>query len=242
MKCFIVFLFSIQFLQYASALSQKELYDHSAYWPAFCSVTEPFDSERGLITKDTRGVLIRLVDSGTHALVDFGRQGICTVPVAETDISERALQIMSGSRVKRYPNAVELLGSRIVRVSAGQMQRLSMDDYVAIKGFYCVRLSDDEKMWEALADWYHQGYEMLAESGHLLLLFVEGDGSTEPAVYEKTQQYGIEPVSFLYSFLSKSYQTMLWSGVDVIEGELSYIRIDAEGYLLDSGGSSLPCL
>ena len=242
MNYLFVLLTAIQCMQVVRAVAPEELYEQSESWPAFCHVTEPVESGQVTISSGARGVLIRIIDAGESALIDFGRQGVCVVPVAATDLQARAQGIASGGEVKRYPNAVELLGSRIVRVTGSEVERLSIDDYLAIKGFVCIRFPDTVEMWEAVAAWQHRHQETLASNGQLLLLFPEGETLMDYELFTRSQQYAMEPVAYLYAFLRESYRKILWSGVTSVSDELSYIRLNAEGRLLGAGVNALPSL
>ena len=83
------------------------------------------------------GVLIRVEASGV-ARIDFGRDGLHEVPVAKTDLVERANRIRTGEAEKLAPNFLLAIGPRLVDSAADALRPLPYAAVAEQRGFLCV--------------------------------------------------------------------------------------------------------
>jgi hypothetical protein len=86
-----------------------------------------------LPTDGSVGVLIRVEDGGI-ARIDFGRDGLREVPIAMTDLVDRANRVRSGELVKLAPNFVLAIGR--AWIGRGQLRVRSRRTE---PGFLCLR-------------------------------------------------------------------------------------------------------
>jgi hypothetical protein len=109
------------------AVSDANLLANERYWPY----------QVALLEGGSVGVLIR-VEPGGLARIDFGRDGRREVPIAETDLVERANRIRLGELDKTHPNFVLAIGSRLVDSGAAALAPFPLDATSPYTGFLCV--------------------------------------------------------------------------------------------------------
>jgi hypothetical protein len=215
------------------ALSETELTERSELWPTFCYTQESIVVDEAEIEAQTRGVLIRLEGNGSRALVDFGRQGVHLVSISSLGFIVRAPRIEQGDLVKRFPNLVELLASRIIQVQGGEAKRLSQDEYAEIERFICIRFEDTDKGWTDVSIWLDEQREAIQSPEQIVLLFPFGNTLSDEQMLNRITTHEIPDVSYLYSFLSSSYQRLLWYGLESGDPVSSALEFDSNGKLLE---------
>lgn len=232
---------SLAVVQCLTALTEAGLYERSEFWPPFCHANKMITVDDQEIPNTTRGILLRVVDdAGARSLVDFGRKGVHLVPTSSTDIMERANRIEAGSEPKRYPNLVELLGTRIIQVQASEAKRFPPEDYAQIKRFVCIRFSNTNDEWANVAAWIHGQADVLAAPESVLILFPEGGVLDDEIIFEHISRNGITDVCYLYSFLAESYQRLLWHGLEEGAAAAWRLELGAEGRIIVHEPLNLP--
>jgi hypothetical protein len=96
------------------------------------------------------GVLIRVEASGA-ARIDFGRDGLHEVPIAKTDLVERANRIRTGELAKLAPNFLLAIGPRLVDSAGDALRPLPYASVAEQRGFLCVFADPGAKKFAALA-------------------------------------------------------------------------------------------
>ena len=172
------------------------------------------------------GVLIR-VENQRAARIDFGRDGLRDVPIAETDLVARANQVRTGELGKIAPNLVLAIGSRLVDSAGPELRSFPLETAATKPGFLCV-----------FADPAAPGFAALVEAvaplrdriGVQTIFFPQGPG-TDAAVAEQLR--GLSwTVPFVYGHLSEAYtRTLLPDGV----APPSALLLTKEGRLLTGG-------
>jgi hypothetical protein len=155
------------------------------------------------------------------------------VSISSLDFIERAQRIEQGDLVKRFPNLVELLASRIIQVQGGEAKRLSQDEYAEIERFICIRFEDTDKGWTDVSIWLDEQREAIQSPEQIVLLFPFGNTLSDEQMLNRITTHEIPDVSYLYSFLSSSYQRLLWYGLESGDPVSSALEFDSNGKLLE---------
>ena len=149
------------------------------------------------------GVLIR-VEGGGVARVDFGRDGLRSVPVAATDLVARANRIRRGELDKMAPNFVLAIGSRLVDSGGPKLAPYPLEAARAKPGYLCVFADPNDASFEEIA----KSLAPLGERhGVTTILFPQGR-VPDATVREKLQALGWT-VPFVYDHLSEAYTRTL---------------------------------
>lgn len=210
------------------------LMERSDAWPPYVTLTGETDVDGRLLPAGLRGTLVRLVDS-EHGLIDFGRFGGLKLDMHSTDFGMQRQALLSGIEHKRFPNLVEMLGPRMLRIKDGRTVPLlfkniwSRERDVAC-GFVFVYLDISD-----------QGFAFLTE----LLQAIEEKVNAElilPVVLPKTeaQAKSLESellsrkieMTFLMGFAAMPYARVLDHR---IEHDFTVIVSDADGRILARG-------
>jgi hypothetical protein len=123
----------------APVVTEANLLASERFWPYQVELVRPWQVPGGgqAIQPGVPAVLIR-VESGGLARVDFGRDGLHEVPVAETDLLDRANQIRRGELYKMAPNLVLALGPRLLDSESAPPHPIGMNRASKPVGFLCV--------------------------------------------------------------------------------------------------------
>lgn len=138
----------------AAAVTQENLLTSERFWPYQVSLLrswKPAGREQPLEPGAT-GVLIRVEASG-DARIDFGRDGLYTVPLGETDLLERANRVRLGKLEKLAANFVLAIGPRLVDPAADALRPFPIAETARHPGFLTVFGSQEQlsEMAPALA-------------------------------------------------------------------------------------------
>jgi hypothetical protein len=161
---------------------------------------QPYGRERPL-RQGRRGVLIRVEGSGV-ARVDFGRHGLYEVPVADTDLVDRANRVRRGELNKMGPNFALAIGSRLLH--SRSMRPLGFPAAAERPGFLCVFADPAAKGFAELA----AGLAALHDRhGVWTILFPQGD-HPDAKVSEQLESLNWT-VAVVYDYLSEAYTRTL---------------------------------
>ena len=191
----------------APAVTRQNLLASERYWPYQVALIEPFEVEadpaKQPLAAGLRGVLIRVEESG-RARIDFGRDGQHVVPVAVTDLLERANRIRRGDETKMAPNFALAIGTKLLEPGPGHPTSVGLLAAMQRPGFLCV-----------FADPGAEGFAGVAatlaplQDRHqvLTILFPQGE-APDAKLAERLRSLGW-PVPFLQSFLAAAYTRTL---------------------------------
>lgn len=208
--------FTMALLSIGSALageSDQALYQRSDLWPPRIELVQAVKAEgtNGPIDlKSGRtGILIRLEwkSDALMALVDFGRQGLVSVPLNRTDIATRAEAIREGSRTKAYANWTMMLGRGLVdpTTNGGKVPLKSLKEF---NRFLIVYIKKDEVDLPAVGEFLDSINPVAENEGVLPLIIPVGYGSNHNELAQLLRESGIES-PFMLNFLAKGYVNVL---------------------------------
>lgn len=182
-----------------AAVTEQNLLASERYWPYHVALTKPHAPLRA----GTTGVLIRVETAGA-ARIDFGRDGLREVPVASTDLVERANRVRRGELAKRAPNFVLAIAPRLVDTSAEKPAQYGLERTAGQRGFLTVFADPEAESFRKLA----KALAPLAQrEGLLTILFPQGD-HPDPVVFDALRAVGWT-VPFVYAHLSGPYTRSL---------------------------------
>lgn len=123
----------------ANPVTRQNLLASERFWPYRVSLVrswKPAGREQPLVPGST-GVLIRVESSG-RARIDFGRDGLCTVPAEATDLIERANDVRLGKLEKQAANFVLAIGPRLLDSSSDEPRSVPIAESAHRPGFLAV--------------------------------------------------------------------------------------------------------
>lgn len=189
----------------AAPVTADGLEQASRFWPFRVAVREAWTAPgtTKTIRPELPGVLVR-VEPGGFARIDFGRDGVHWVPVAETDLLERANAIRLGSEPKTAPNFLYMVAPRLLDSRPGS---LGSFDYAEVAAH--------ERYLLVFADVTKPGFAELAASLRAvagredLLPIVFPQGRVEDVVVrDRLRELEFE-AAFVYDHLSEGYSQAL---------------------------------
>ena len=192
----------------APAVTEQNLLASERFWPYQVALTRPWRTPAGAasLPAGLLGVLIRVEASGS-ARIDFGRDGRYEVPVAATDLVERADRIRRGELEKMAPNFVLAIGPRLVDSSAAELRPYDFRAVMLERGFLAVFADPAAKDFAELA---RSLAPIAGRDGVLTILLPQGE-HPDAAVRERLLALKW-PVPFVYDHLSESYTRSLLAG------------------------------
>lgn len=215
----------------APVVSEANLLASERFWPYQVGLVKPWQppGRPQPLPVGATGVLIRVEDGGRLARVDFGRDGLYELPVAATDLVERANRVRRGELDKMAPNYVLAIGPRLVDTAADPPRTFPFADVNEYRVFLGVfadpRAADFETLAKALAPFQER-------AGLLTILFPQGE-RPDPETWERLRAIGW-PVPFVQDHLSDPYtRTLLAEGADGPALQL----VSAEGRVLFAGAA-----
>ena len=136
----------------AAAVSEQNLLTSDRFWPYQVALTSAVPAKAGSppLEAGSVGVLIR-VESNGDARIDFGRDGLLTVPVAKTDLVDRANRVRRGELEKVAPNLLLAIGPRLVDSAADTLRPLPFPEVSAARGVLGVFADPNSKELATLA-------------------------------------------------------------------------------------------
>lgn len=189
----------------AAEVTAKNLLASDRFWPYQVAVTQPIAAgeKNKALEAGAVGVLIRIESDGV-ARIDFGRDGLHWIPVAKTDLVERANRVRRGELEKIAPNFVLAIGPRLVDAASATLQPLPFPDVAAGLGMLSVFADPGAKDFSALA----MSLAPLSErAGLFTILFPQGQ---HPDAGVRDQLRALQwPVPFVYDHLAEAYTKSL---------------------------------
>ncbi len=216
-------------------VTEANLYDKERYWPYRVAILDRMERGEGEmpIQAGRVGVLIRVEASG-NPRIDFGAYGNYEIPVARTDVVERANRIRVGEAQKDAPNFTHAIRSRMLTPREGHPVAMPRAWADPRPGFLCVFIDPEHEAFEAVA---RALAPLQDRNGVGTILFPQGD-SADQAVLDQLNALEWD-APFLADFLSEPYtRTVLPEGP-----EMPYLLLHtAEGRVLYSGPLDLPSI
>lgn len=122
------------------AITEASLAASDSFWPLHVTLARPWSpaGSSQALPAGIPGVLIRVEPSGKVARIDFGRDGVHSVPVAETDLIAEANSVRSGAREKAAPNFVATVGSALMDAAADPPRQVDPMRAAGSRGFLCL--------------------------------------------------------------------------------------------------------
>ncbi len=211
----------------ASSLSEK-IFERSEYWPF--RVT--WNSE-GSIDTGFPGILIRLEDNET-ALLDYGRDGIHRVPVAQTNIVALADEILSGDRDKELPNFIAYTANMFVRYTApAEVPGIAPEIMAKSSKLLLIYCNDETLLNDAVVKGLQNMSDKSTAQG-ILPLFIP----TNFAFYNQLTEVNLAPINMMTPHMAIGSLRMLGHDPD-LEGGVTAVLIDPEGKVLQTWRSFL---
>ena len=195
----------------AAPITAANLLANDRFWPYQVALVEPWrpDSREGPLPADIAGVLIRVEASGA-ARIDFGRDGLHTVPLEATDLLARANAVRLGETEKTAPNLVLDIAPRLLDAGGEMLRPFGVRSTLEYPRFLCVfadpAAADFEGLATALAP-LHDRRDVLT------VLFPLGS-HPDAALRERLRALAW-PVPFLQDHLAEPYAAaLLADGMD----------------------------
>jgi hypothetical protein len=189
----------------APVVTRENLMESERFWPYKVALTRAWTADGATQSPPVGfdGVLIRVEDRAV-ARIDFGRDGLHSVPVDATDLVERANRVRLGETEKTAPNFVLAIGPRLVDPfvhGAFAFRRFfGYDRYLAV--FARV----DDEGFEDMA----RSLEPLRRRGDLLTIFFPLGRTPDVEVRKKLNAVGWN-VPYVFAHLSDPYARSLLS-------------------------------
>ena len=191
------------------------LFDHDEFWPYRAALTEawqpPGRDQR--LPAGTDGVLIR-VEPGQVARIDFARDGKYEVPIAKTDLVEKANRIQRGELAKPTPNFVNAFAMKVVDPASDPPTSLRPEQLAEHHRFLCVFADVSHESFAGLAN----ALRPLAKRSDVeIMLFPQGaQGEHSNAEIVKRLRASDLLVPFVFEHLSEPYtRTLLREGTPI---------------------------
>jgi hypothetical protein len=121
-------------------IREENLATSDAYWPLHVTLARPWSPPDGspALPAGVPGVLIRVEPAGGVARIDFGRDGVHVVPIAETDLVQEANRVRAGAWERIAPNFVATVGPALMDAAVDPARRLDTSRAASHRGFLCL--------------------------------------------------------------------------------------------------------
>jgi len=212
----------------AAVVTAETLLANDRFWPYQVALTWALPEGGGMpaLGPGELGVLIR-VEPGGVARIDFGRDGLRVLPVAKTDLVERANRVRTGALEKTAPNFVLAIGPRLVDSAGDALRAMPYEKAAEHGGFLCVFANPDDAGFPALAAALAP---LQDRHGVWTLFFPQGE---IPDAKLRERLRALEwPVPFVYDHLAEAYTSSLLATGDALPFVMLQTR---EGRVLYEG-------
>jgi hypothetical protein len=211
----------------APTVSAANLLSSERFWPYQAAlargITLPGGSRE--LPAGTLGVVIR-IEPGARVRIDFGRDGLATLPVGATDVVARANAIRTGAAQKTAPNLTYAIAPRLLDAGTETPRRVRLEDSFERSAFLCVFARPDAPSFPKLASLVVP----LANERVLLVLFAQGE-HPDAELHARVRAAGWQG-AFALNHLAEAYTRTLVDGeIDEPQAAL----YSAEGRELWSG-------
>ena len=137
----------------ADVIMADNLLDGERFWPYRVARTsaEHSGQDGDSVSVDLQGVLLWVEPDG-RACVDFGRDGIHRIAVAQTDLLQQANRIRLGEEVKSAPNLIYSLGPRLIDAAIEPARPLDLLKFAEWKRIIALSGDPDDPRMTAWAE------------------------------------------------------------------------------------------
>jgi hypothetical protein len=226
------------------ALTDAAVYEDSALWPPRAELTRDFtsaDTEAPrTIPSGREAILIRLEPGEpVHAVLDFGRLGLHRVPLAHTDIIDRAQEIAAGEVKKETPNWTMMIGRAFSRhkPEAGQGGiKVPFAEVEAFRYFLVAYLDGGPEANRAVAALLEEHQDAFQAAAVAPIIFGMGDFPYigELTYIETLREHGLDQQFFMAPHVSVPYANAMAHSYPSLP---AIALVDAEGKTLYEPGS-----
>ena len=219
--------------QSAPEVTADNLLENERFWPYLVALTESLTPEPGRqISAGLNGVLIRVEPDGRQLRIDFGRDGLVTVPIGKTNIVAQANAVRTGALDKDAANYVFMFAPRLVDGAADTLVPYKFPHYDGIRNFLFVFADTDSLGFGDLA----ADLRSYADQPKLLTILFPQTRQHDRQTRQILEDYQWR-VPFVYGHLSEYYTpSLLPDGFKApavllvsIEGRLLFAEQWAEG-------------
>jgi hypothetical protein len=211
----------------APVVTRENVLASERFWPYLVALAREVQVDGRSLTAGSSGVLIRVESTG-RARIDFGRDGLATVDVGDTDLVARGNRIREGSLEKLAPNFVLAIGPRLLDPSRDDLRALGFERAAESRLFLCVFADPTGRSFGAVAD---RIARLPRADGLSIVLFplgTHGDAAVAKALKKRRW-----PGPFVYDHLSEPYVRSLTDA----DTRPAVLLQTAEGRILvDAGG------
>jgi hypothetical protein len=187
----------------APVVTDRNVLASERFWPYHVALVRPRRLGNLALPAGAAGVLIR-VEAPETARIDFGRDGLHLVPVADTDLLERANLIRLGKFEKDAPNFLFDIGPRLLDSASEAPRPAPYEALASGQVLLCV-----------FADPAGKGFPELVRAlapatrrrGAATILFPQG-GHSDAQVHETLRTLEFQAL-YLYGHLSEPYTRSL---------------------------------
>ncbi len=202
----------------------ENLAESSTYWPRFARVLERMTVGGTTLSPRVRGVLVRVEE--THALIDFGRDGVHSIPLEETDVLEKAELLWRGDLVKALPNFVHQTKNVWLEWSGDKGRLVELEELQETRAF--LLLYGGSELCDPTYAETFRGLQQTASEADAGLFLVP----TERDFYPRMETASIET-----RFMVRHHAVAAPGAFQhplAPEGGFSFVLIDADGKILQS--------
>lgn len=198
------------------------------FWPYQAALVRPWTppASARAIPAGTLGVVIRALP-GARVRIDFGRDGLFTLPVVETDLLRRANEIRTGALAKTAPNLTYAIAPRLLDAESESPRRVRLEHSFDDAGQLCLFADPSDARFPRFAAALAP---LAGRSGVSLVLFPQGE-HPDIALHPKLREAGWRG-AFALDHLSEAYTRTL------VDGPIDTPRLalfSAEGRMLWTG-------
>jgi hypothetical protein len=153
-------------------VTEANLLASERFWPYQAALAEPTSLPGAVrpLPAGSLGVVIRVLP-GARVRIDFGRDGLATLPVRATDLLARANVIRTGAATKTAPNLTFALAPRLLDAGAEVPRRVRLEESFELEGFLCLFANPDEVDFPKIASLVAP---LSGRGGVLPVLFAQG--------------------------------------------------------------------
>lgn len=208
--------------------------DDSKNWPDRIALTQNFtisreDGKPEVVEVGREVILLRIEkEAGVvdyMAVVDFGREGVQSLPSGMTDVGERALKIRNGETTKEFPNWTMLLGRSTATVESGGYQ-VELKSLLRYENMLIIYVGSLEEFGQTIASVLDEHRDLLAATDTMPLILHTGDTIPTQGDYAKELKAAGVSAYFILPFLSKPYAGALGHNVAI---NSAAVLVDVDG-------------
>src|SRR5688572_14890800 len=179
----------------APVVSEANLLESERFWPYQVALTGAWQG----VPAGSIGVLIR-VEASQAARIDFGRDGLHEVPVAATDLVDRAERIRRGELDKTAPNFVLAIGPRLLDGGSDPLRPLGMSAVLERRAFLAVVADPSDPELAAVA----AALSPIAERRELMTILLPHGEHADADVHARLRALSW-PTPFVFDHLAEGY-------------------------------------